>query len=758
MFESASDKELQYSNVELKKLEQSIQKLKDSMRSTDSVRNSKAFDQRTGDVKNSSNSDNITSGKYWAKKVSSLGKKENEGQRNRLSKLGGNTNQNETIKLHSKVSDQPGKAIFGMATYRGSKDSSFKNDSGEDTLERASNSDTINYKALNSSRNKQDPSLIYDRGEKKQTSDKKIVVLSRDRSILNTPLYCIANTVKSFNSKGNDTDEQLKSNRNINSFMNKVRAKNDKHINNKDYFSFSSPNRDPDKENGKENCMKSHYPDSQFYPSLGYNSNTQDNENSKVRTEYMKSDMNMSLRSGYDNLSIERNSREEAQSSYLLLNEQEKNPLTADSLYEEPRPDNWNERVKILGKELNSYSSREKMQNSKANVQEKLKLLVKNVKRNSSINNEDNDTSYHYKKKRGSSLQRFQEQENQKIAEDIYQRRSFNVNQQQTLDKNLLQKDAKGQNLVVNTILKENITKYDRLINDTRKINNNEMPLQKLRMKQKPNYLKSNFVKTNEEIKANLKKKINNYQDILKRNFYKNNPNDREVKTETSGEDRVSKYIGSSASATLSSSFMKRSEVDKRDRYNNIKNVAYDRIGSKSPATRRKTDNHENQENKLTRKNGKFNNIPRHAPKVFELDQPHQETDRAFKKRFAQKNEYYDGRRSNFDASSSSDSSISRDINKRGLNIRRTITNIQRSKDSSISSSPGRDFISKKKDKQYYNMYSNQNNFANNYKKQIEFEEKQYFKTNESNGDIYDKYNAIKVANKSRSNDINIIV
>lgn len=262
-------------------------------------------------------------------------------------------------------------------------------------------------------------------------------------------------------------------------------------------------------------------------------------------------------------------------------------------------------------------------------------------------------------------------------------------------------------------------------------------------------------MKTNEEIKANLKKKISNYQDILKRNFYKNGPIDKETLTDHGSKERESKYIGASSSGTLSSSFMKRSEEDKRNRYNNIKNVVYDRIGSKSPATRRKNENHEV---KNTRKNGKFNNIPRHAPKVFEVDQSHKEMDRDFKKRITQKNEYYDGRRSNFDVSSSSDSNLSLEINKRALNIRRTITDHQRSRDSSMSSSPSRDFLTKKKERQNYNMYSNESNLSNNYKKQIEFEEKLFFKTNESNGDIYDKYNAIKVANKGRFSDLNTII
>lgn len=187
--ESASGKDLQYSNFELKKLEQSIQKLKDSMRSSDSIRNNKTLEQKTGEIKNSANLDNITSGKYWARKVASQGNKDNDMQNSRLSKLGGTTTPIQNEKLQSKVSKEAGKAIFGVATYRGSKDSSFKNDSGDDTLERASNPDPISYKALNSSRNKQDPSLIYEKGEKKQSSDKKKVVLLKDKNILTKPLY-----------------------------------------------------------------------------------------------------------------------------------------------------------------------------------------------------------------------------------------------------------------------------------------------------------------------------------------------------------------------------------------------------------------------------------------------------------------------------------------------------------------------------------------------------------------------------------------
>lgn len=279
------------------------------------------------------------------------------------------------------------------------------------------------------------------------------------------------------------------------------------------------------------------------------------------------------------------------------------------------------------------------------------------------------------------------------------------------------------------------------------------MPLQKLRMKQKPNYLKGNFIKTNEEIKANLKKKISNYQDILKRNFYKKSQSDNDQRPDSanshnrmrSSNDRNSregstkemplKYTATTSSGTLSNSMLKKVDTDKRNRFGNLKNVAYDRIGSKSPATRRK-------------EGQKKHNIPRHTPKVFEVDRPTIETEKGYKKRLTQKNEYYDGRRSNVNGSSSSDSSISLDVNKRALNIRRTIANTQMSRDSSLSSSPSRENNSSRE--KYYNLYSNDQNTSKNYL-QMEYEDKQFFKTkSDSSGDIFDKYNAVKASKKGK--------
>lgn len=92
---------------------------------------------------------------------------------------------------------------------------------------------------------------MIDRTDGKQASDKKKVVLFKDKSNYNKPLYSIANTIKNFTSKAKDIEPvQSKSSRNTNSFMNKVRAKNEKQLNNMDYFSFSSPTRENEKENG----------------------------------------------------------------------------------------------------------------------------------------------------------------------------------------------------------------------------------------------------------------------------------------------------------------------------------------------------------------------------------------------------------------------------------------------------------------------------------------------------------------------------
>ena len=157
-------------------------------------------------------------------------------------------------------------------------------------------------------------------------------------------------------------------------------------------------------------------------------------------------------------------------------------------------------------------------------------------------------------------------------------------------------------------------------------------------MKQKHNYLKSNFVKTNEEIKATMKKQIASYQENMKRSFYKqNNSNEASTPNTNPSEEvhyRMSsnenntgressikremppKYTITNSSGSLSSLY-KKIEDDKRNRDTKPRGIAYDRIGSKSPATRKK-----NVEKTSKDKKGstKFNNIPRHTSNLYNVE------------------------------------------------------------------------------------------------------------------------------------------
>jgi len=178
-----SNSQQPYNNAEMMKLEKSIQKLKDSMRSTDSLRNSKILDQKTGTDKDQFES--ASSGKYWAKKVTTMNSKE---KASRLNKLGDNNIIVDT-KVRGKVVENSSHALFGISTYRNEKPSSFANDSGDDTLERADHPDVPTIKGLNSSRTQYDPSLVLDRGDIKQVSDKKKVLLFKDRPNGSKPLY-----------------------------------------------------------------------------------------------------------------------------------------------------------------------------------------------------------------------------------------------------------------------------------------------------------------------------------------------------------------------------------------------------------------------------------------------------------------------------------------------------------------------------------------------------------------------------------------
>lgn len=164
------------------------------------------------------------------------------------------------------------------------------------------------------------------------------------------------------------------------------------------------------------------------------------------------------------------------------------------------------------------------------------------------------------------------------------------------------------------------------------------MPLQKLRMKQKHSYLKSNFVKTNEEIKATMKKQIASYQENMKRSFYKQNSSNEATIPNTNPTDnlhyRISsnenntgressvkremppKYTITNSSGSLSSLY-KKIEDDKRNRDTKARGIIYDRIGSKSPATRKRNVNKTSKEKKG---NTKFNNIPRHTSNMLNAE------------------------------------------------------------------------------------------------------------------------------------------
>lgn len=393
--ENSIIKNAPFHNEEMQKLELSILKLKESMKSSDSLRNSKILGNKA--VDKNSEFDNISNGKYLGHASNFI--KDKNIQAERLNRLGGNTIQFDSKMIKSRIKEGPRNTIFGVATYRRHKENSFDNDSGDDdTLERASNPESANVKALNSSRNQYDRSLVLT-NEMKQSSDNNKATLTRDKSA-SKPLYCIANTVKSFNSREREADRNLtKSSRNQNSFMNKVRAKNEKQLGNMDYFSFSSPTREFDKENSTgQSKIRNCYPDSQLYPTFVYSNECKLESEmiSKAKNNMSSKSLNKSLKMN-NNQSAERNLDDEPITNYMLVNEQELNPLITDSFIAE-KGESWNERAKKLSKELQTYSSRDTIDNVKVNIQEKLKILVKNAKKNSFIQSqEDHDDSYHYK-------------------------------------------------------------------------------------------------------------------------------------------------------------------------------------------------------------------------------------------------------------------------------------------------------------------------------------------------------------------------
>lgn len=171
--------------MQLMKLERSICKLKESIQSTDVI-NFKDTGDKDLSIKFKQEGEKLTSGKIWPNKGNNFHLKDAPNPKTRSEKLGGLTAEIDTEKLYGRVNDKSEYTRFGISTYREYKNRSFKNDSGDDTLERASNPD-INPLGINSSRVKNDPSLILE-DEKARNSEKKGPYY-KDRGTLKAPLY-----------------------------------------------------------------------------------------------------------------------------------------------------------------------------------------------------------------------------------------------------------------------------------------------------------------------------------------------------------------------------------------------------------------------------------------------------------------------------------------------------------------------------------------------------------------------------------------
>lgn len=456
-------------------------------------------------------------------------------------------------------------------------------------------------------------------------------MLRKDKQTNSKPLYCIANAIKGPKKSYDNAPLHLKSSRNKGHFINQIRAKkDDKEAESNDYFSFSSPVREDNKENKSKafNRIDDRYPELELYPNVLQTNESKLESNlnsSRIKNNYLEQNLNRSLKTAFEYNTNDSVRNSDANNNYMIVKETELPKSTYDDT---ATRNSWNERVKKLSKKLDVHNSKETIDSSKIKVHEKLKTLVKTVKSNTSIKeNNEPDVSYRYKK-RESSLQRMGKPN---IIENDYQRRSFNNNVKQTLYEHRGSSDNKQSAACVNTILKENIK---------RKRNNQDMPLQKLRMKQKVGSFKSNFQKTNEAIKANIKKKISdlqisstsndkknseyqvapqsyinkNYQDALKQKFYKNNESsieaDREplYRHERNTQLKMSYTDNSGRSSTKSNykdnqnmapkyPLSTNSILDKnRNRFITNKPLCYDRIGSKSPATRKRNAQHHNYE------------------------------------------------------------------------------------------------------------------------------------------------------------------
>ena len=239
---------------EIKKLAKTIKKLKESFRNSEI--SNKTYERRNEIERSIEVSEKASNDSYWAKRYNDRNSSD-EQKTKRLDKLGGH-NTHFDNNLINKIIDKPSRTAFGIATYRGSKDSSFANDSNNfnDTFERETNQENVNFKGLNSSRNKYESlatagivdrdkiclkklnleglnaknphgySFTSENNENKNESELWKDNWSKDKLQIDRPLSSIINIDKINLQKQLECDsENWKSNRNSNSFINKVKTK-----------------------------------------------------------------------------------------------------------------------------------------------------------------------------------------------------------------------------------------------------------------------------------------------------------------------------------------------------------------------------------------------------------------------------------------------------------------------------------------------------------------------------------------------------
>ena len=306
-------------------------------------------------------------------------------------------------------------------------------------------------------------SLTSENNANKKENEQDKVNHTKDRLHLDKPLSSVANMDNGINNnKSQNNFESSKSNRSTNKFMNKVRNKNDLAINNVDYFSFASPDRDKDKENGNfhQNRTKTTYPESELYPSVVYSNEAKYeanlNSNARLKGTFLDSNINKSMKSAFEYNSNEQLQLDEPTNNYMLFNNQEKYSNTVFR-YTDTNSNTFKERASKLNRDLNSGAFKDKMKLDFI----KNSNIINNAKRSTYKNEiQSEEDLYQYKKKRGSSLQRFKESENVKASENVAQRRSYNNPQNHFEDNQSIQNnEGRSENLIMNTILKENIKK-----------------------------------------------------------------------------------------------------------------------------------------------------------------------------------------------------------------------------------------------------------------------------------------------------------